>query len=154
MGPVNFFCDASDPLIAAFCFCHSRTLLSSTPKIAAALQFPLSCAHQITSHSLSSCGISVLPDRVAAIKAYPRPTNLRALRRFVGMTGFYAQFIPDYCCMRPRGKGQNLYGLRGFRLRFIPLSRPCRRPQCFKFPILTNSLYWLRMLVTWRSRLF
>ena len=47
-------------------------------------------------HLLSSRGISVLPDRVAAIKAYPRPTNLRNLRRFVGMTGFYAPFVPEY----------------------------------------------------------
>ena len=31
-------------------------------------------------HLLSSCGISVLPDGVAVIKAYPRPTNLRILR--------------------------------------------------------------------------
>ena len=47
-------------------------------------------------HLLSSCGISVLPDRVAAIQTYPRPTNLRTLRRFIGMTAFYARFIPDY----------------------------------------------------------
>jgi len=45
---------------------------------------------------LSSHCISLLPDRVAAIKAHPRPTNLRNLRRFVGITGFYARFKPDY----------------------------------------------------------
>jgi hypothetical protein len=47
-GPVNFLCDASHPLIAALRFDHSRTLLSSTAKIAATLQFSFS-AHQITS---------------------------------------------------------------------------------------------------------
>jgi hypothetical protein len=31
------------------CFRHSRTLLSSTPKIAVALRFPFSSAHRITS---------------------------------------------------------------------------------------------------------
>ena len=36
-------------------------------------------------HCLSSRGISVLPDRVAAIKAFPRPTNLRTLRSFIGI---------------------------------------------------------------------
>jgi len=41
-------------------------------------------------HLLSSRGISVLTNRVAVIKAYPSFTNLRTLRRFVGMTGFYA----------------------------------------------------------------
>ena len=34
-------------------------------------------------HLLSSRGISVLPDRVAAIKAYIRSTNLRTLKRFL-----------------------------------------------------------------------
>jgi len=47
-------------------------------------------------HVLSSRGISVLPHRVAVIKAYPRPLNLRAVRRFVGMTGFYGRFIPHF----------------------------------------------------------
>ena len=40
-------------------------------------------------------GISVLRDRVAAIDSYSSPTNLRTLRKFIGMTGFYAHFIPD-----------------------------------------------------------
>ena len=47
-------------------------------------------------HQLSPRGIRVLPDRVAAIGSYPAPTNLRTLRRFLGMTGFYARFIPNY----------------------------------------------------------
>lgn len=46
---------------------------------------------------LSSRGISVLPVRVTAIEAYPRLANLRALGRFIVMTGFYARFIPEYC---------------------------------------------------------
>jgi hypothetical protein len=47
-------------------------------------------------HLLSARGIRVLPDRILPIQNYPPPTNLRTLRRFVGMTGFYARFIPDY----------------------------------------------------------
>ena len=49
---------------------------------------------QYLGHSLSSRGIPVLQDRVAAIHSYPRPHNLRTLRRFLGMIGFYARFIP------------------------------------------------------------
>jgi len=41
-------------------------------------------------HLISARGIKVLPDRVTAIQRYPRPSNLRALRRFLGMVGFYA----------------------------------------------------------------
>jgi hypothetical protein len=40
----EFFRDTLHPLIAALYFRHSRTLLSSTPKISAALWFPF-CAH-------------------------------------------------------------------------------------------------------------
>ena len=47
-------------------------------------------------HLLSSRGVKVLPDRVESIQRYPRPTNLRALRRFLGMVGFYARFVPEY----------------------------------------------------------
>jgi hypothetical protein len=39
-------------------------------------------------HLLSAGGIRVLPDRILAIQNYPPPTNLRTLRRFIGMTGF------------------------------------------------------------------
>ena len=56
-------------------------------------------------HLLSSKGICVLPDHVAAISSYPRPSNLRTLRRFLGMMGFYARsslifLIALLFCMR------------------------------------------------------
>jgi hypothetical protein len=47
-------------------------------------------------HLISARGVSILPDRVDAIRCYPAPTHLRGLRRFVGMVGFYARFIPGY----------------------------------------------------------
>ena len=47
-------------------------------------------------HLISSRGVSVLPDRIKTIQQYPPPNNLRALRRFMGMVGFYARFIPGY----------------------------------------------------------
>jgi len=47
-------------------------------------------------HSISSRGVSILPDRIQTIQQYPPPNNLRALRRFMGMVGFYARFIPGY----------------------------------------------------------
>ena len=47
-------------------------------------------------HLLSPRGIRVLPERVATIEAYPVPTNLTSLRRYLGMVGFYARFIPHF----------------------------------------------------------
>jgi hypothetical protein len=58
-------------------------------------------------HVLSSHGIKVLPDRVTAIKNYPRSSNLRTLRRFLGMVGFYARFIPEFSA-----KAAILHGLK------------------------------------------
>ena len=59
-------------------------------------------------HYLSARGIRVIPDRVEAIKQFPRPRNLRSLRRFIGMVGFYARFIPDFSM-----KAAPLHGLKG-----------------------------------------
>jgi hypothetical protein len=50
LGPVIFLCDILHSLIIVLCFCHGQSLLSSTPKIAAALQFHFSSAKRITSH--------------------------------------------------------------------------------------------------------
>jgi hypothetical protein len=47
-------------------------------------------------HLLSAKGVKVLLDRIVAIQNYPRPTTLSALRRFLGMVGFYARFIPEF----------------------------------------------------------
>ena len=49
---------------------------------------------QFLGHEVSAAGISPLPDRVAAITAFPRPTTDKQLRRFVGMTAFYHRFVP------------------------------------------------------------
>jgi hypothetical protein len=65
-------------------------------------------------HLLSSRGIRILPDRVAAIQKYPRPTNLRALRRFIRMVGFYAPFVPDYF-----GRAAVLHGLKKKGVPFV-----------------------------------
>lgn len=47
-------------------------------------------------HSLSSEGIKILPERVEAISQFPLPKNLKAVRRFLGMVGFYANFVKDF----------------------------------------------------------
>jgi len=47
-------------------------------------------------HLIPGRGVKILPDRVLAVQHYPRPTSLRSLRRFMGMVGFYARFIPGY----------------------------------------------------------
>ena len=43
---------------------------------------------------VDSAGLQPLPDRVEAIKNYPRPTTVSELRRFLGKLNFYRRFIP------------------------------------------------------------
>jgi hypothetical protein len=51
---------------------------------------------QFLGHILSEEGIEVNPERVQDINDLPRPQNLRAVRRFLGMVSFYARFIPRF----------------------------------------------------------
>jgi hypothetical protein len=64
-------------------------------------------------HILSATGIRVLPDRITAILQYPPPANLKALRRFMGMVGFYGRFIPEFS-----GKSAVLHDLKKKGVRF------------------------------------
>ena len=41
-------------------------------------------------------GLHVDPDKIKPITEYPAPTNLRQLRRFLEMMGWYSRFIPKF----------------------------------------------------------
>lgn len=45
---------------------------------------------------ISAEGIKANPSRMQPILQYPAPKNLKALRRFIGMSGWYRRFIRDY----------------------------------------------------------
>ena len=47
-------------------------------------------------HRLSDRGIAVDPGYVAAVENFPRPRNVKQVRRFLGLGGFYAKFIPRF----------------------------------------------------------
>lgn len=46
-------------------------------------------------YTVSSDGISPLPDKVKAIVEYPRPETVEQLRRFLGMANFYRSHLPN-----------------------------------------------------------
>jgi hypothetical protein len=47
-------------------------------------------------HILSDKGVHVDQSKVTAVRDYPRPTNLKQLRGFLGLSGYYRRFIKDY----------------------------------------------------------
>lgn len=59
------------------------------------------CVKEISylGYLISGEGVRVNPERILPIVDFPRPHTLRQLRRFLGMCGFYARFIPHMSCI-------------------------------------------------------
>ena len=47
-------------------------------------------------HLVSSDGIATDPEKVEAIREWPRPTCVRDLQAFLGTAGYYRQYLPDF----------------------------------------------------------
>ena len=47
-------------------------------------------------HVISGRGVSTEPSKIVAVQRWPTPTNLKQLRGFLGLTGYYRKFIRSY----------------------------------------------------------
>lgn len=47
-------------------------------------------------HFISKKGIEVDPEKIRAIREWPVPTNVREVRGFLGVTGYYRRFVQNY----------------------------------------------------------
>ena len=45
-------------------------------------------------HHLDAQGMQPMPSHVQAITAFPAPTDVKALQRFLGLVNFYRRFVP------------------------------------------------------------
>ncbi len=47
-------------------------------------------------HVVSEHGVSTDPSKIEAVKAWPRPENLKELKSFLGFAGYYRRFVQDF----------------------------------------------------------
>lgn len=47
-------------------------------------------------HIVHQTGVSVDQSKISAIREWPKPYNIRTLRGFLGLAGYYRKFIKDY----------------------------------------------------------
>ncbi|KAG1954310.1 interleukin-1 receptor accessory protein-like 1-A [Pimephales promelas] len=52
--------------------------------------------HDLDFGRTSQDGVKTDPAKVEALKTWPRPTNLKELRAFLGFAGYYRRFVRDY----------------------------------------------------------
>ena len=47
-------------------------------------------------HVISAQGVATDEGKIEAIKKWPTPTNITEVQSFLGLTGYYHQFIPKF----------------------------------------------------------
>lgn len=67
-------------------------------------------------HIISVSGVAMDPNEIAAIEAWPCPRSIRALRGFMGLTGYFRKFIAGYGVAVPLTK---LLKREAFRAAFV-----------------------------------
>ncbi|XP_056864071.1 uncharacterized protein LOC130511209 [Raphanus sativus] len=88
-------------------------------------------------HIVSSEGVSVDPEKVVAIRAWPQPKNATEVRSFLGLAGYYRKFVKGFASL-----AQPMTQLTGKDVKFV-WSEECER----SFSALKNMLTSAPVLV-------
>ena len=78
---------------------HDRVVLEVLRRLHANDLFvkPKKCWFRVTEVNIDSCdGIKMDPEKVNAILKWPKPTNVKQVYAFLGLSNFYRRFIKDY----------------------------------------------------------
>lgn len=51
---------------------------------------------QYLGHIISETSVAVDPDKITTMMNWPKPSTLKALRGFLGLTGYYRKFIQNF----------------------------------------------------------
>ena len=90
-------------------------------------------------HLISKDGIRPPPDRVKAITEYPRPKNVKELRRLLGLFNWFRKFIPNYSALvnpltRLLNKGQLFHWRNEQETAFSDLKQKLTNSEILRFP--------------------
>ena len=50
-------------------------------------------------HVISAQGVATEPSKIKAMETWPQPKNIKQLRGFLGLTGYYRRFIKNYATL-------------------------------------------------------
>jgi hypothetical protein len=79
-------------------------------------------------HIISNDVVAMDPTKVEVVQAWSRPTTVKALRGFLGLTGYYRKFIQNYGLVAAHSRNCSRRRLsRGTQMRNKP-SSPSSRP--------------------------
>ena len=97
--------------------------------------YPTKCVFMAQSveflgHKLSARGKQLSDDHVKALKTFPVPNLVKAVRRFVGLATFFCNFIPNRAKLT------------------APLTALTKKNVQFKLPFSQQNLYWRTLIST------
>lgn len=81
-------------------------------------------------HVISNQGVAVDPEKIEAVMSWPKPTNPKTMRGFLGLYGYYRKFIQNF------GKIA------------APLTRMLKNNSFIWSPGATNAFYQLKTVMT------